>query len=167
MLNGRVFLYLHIPKTAGTSLTEIIHVQYTDSTGSREDAGMFCEGIYYYPGEPGFMRPCRASEPYRIIPPNRIVQALRRSDLRVVAGHFVFGLHHLIDRPSTYATMLRHPVERIVSLYWHLKRWPQYRENDPWLERVGLKPLGAGTSLENFVRNYQLRELDNDQTRRI
>jgi Galactose-3-O-sulfotransferase len=166
MRHGVVLMYLHIPKTAGTSLTDIIYDQYSDSSGSCEEAGMFREGVYYYPGEPGFVRPCKAEQVYRINQPSTISNAMRRSELRVVAGHFSFGLHMLIDRRTTYVTMLRHPVERIVSLYFHLKRWPSHGDNKPWLERVGLRPLHE-TSLDEFIQNYPLCELDNDQTRRV
>jgi Sulfotransferase family len=93
---------------------------------------------------------------------------IRRSDLRAVLGHFSFGLHALLDRPAIYATMLRHPLERVVSLYHHLKRWPAHKTQGWfWLERVGLKPLDSNTSLDEFIRTYPLRELDNDQTRRV
>jgi Sulfotransferase family len=165
-LTGRVLLYLHIPKTAGTSLTDVIYEEYNDSTGRHEESGCFREGVYYFPGEPGFVRPCKANHSYRIIQPNSILYALRRRDVRAVVGHFSFGLHTLTDRPTTYSTMFRHPLERIVSLYCHLKRWPIYRGMN-WLERVGLRSLHAETSLEDFILHYPLRELENDQTRRV
>jgi len=167
MNGGAVLLYLHVPKTAGTSLIDVIYRQHNDSTGSREEGGWFCNGVYYYPGEPDFIRPCKPHHPYRIVQPSSILKALSRDDLRVVAGHFSFGLHTIVDRPTTYATMLRHPVDRITSLYYHLKRWPRHEEHEPWLERVGLRPVGAEISLEQFIRDYPLRELDNDQTRRL
>src|SRR5262249_44432468 len=132
MLDGHVLLYLHIPKTAGSSMTYVIYDQYNDSTGSCEEAGMFCEGIYYYPGEPDLVR---ADHPCRTFELSIFAGAVSRSDLRAVVGHFAFGLHTLIDRPTTYATLLRHPLERIVSLYCHLKRWPVYGQNEPWLQR--------------------------------
>jgi hypothetical protein len=128
---------------------------------------MFCSGVYYYPGEPDLVRPCRGDQPYGIVQPDSVVRALCRSDLRAVVGHFSFGLHTLVYRPTTYLTMVRHPLDRVASLFYHLKRWPRYGENEPWLERVGLSPLGADTSLHEFVRTYPLRELDNDQTRRV
>jgi hypothetical protein len=167
MTHVPVLLYLHIPKTAGQSFTNVAFDQYNDSTGSCDEENMFCSGVYYFPGEPGFMRPARADQPYCVVQPYGIVRALRRSDLRAVVGHFSFGLHTLVDRPTTYTTIVRHPVDRVVSLYHHVKRWPQYGQNEPWLERVGLRPLEADTPLDDFIRNYPLRELDNDQTRRV
>jgi hypothetical protein len=164
MIDGPVLLYLHIPKTAGTSLTAVIYDQYSDSTGSREEAGWFCDGIYYYSGEPDLLR---SNHPYRTVKSRTIVRAVSRSDLRAVVGHFAFGLHTLIDRPTTYATMFRHPLDRIVSLYHHLKRWPSHEQNEPWLERAGLKPLEPEASLEDFICDYPLLEIDNDQTRRV
>lgn len=167
MISDRpLLLYLHIPKTAGSSLTRIIYNQYNDATGSREEGGWFRDGIYFFPGDPGFVRPASADDPKRLVHPSSIAKALRRNDLRAVAGHFSFGLHTLTNRASTYGTMLRDPLDRIVSLYYHLRRWPTY-DGLKWLERVGLRSLEPETSLDDFISNYPLLELDNDQTRRI
>jgi hypothetical protein len=162
MSSAPVFLCLHIPKTAGTSLSSLIHSQYEDATGCCEEEGQFCSGVYYFPGELGFI----GGSTTRL--PDRVVRTLHRNDLRAVMGHFHYGLHTLINRPTIYGTMFRDPVERVVSLYYHLQRWPNPKNLGwSWFARAGLKPLEAGTSLEEFVRTYPLLELDNDQTRRV
>jgi hypothetical protein len=134
---------------------------------------MFCNGIYYYPGEADFA-PARWGSPwawrfigdrsYRTVQSSDIVRVMSRRDLRAVVGHFAFGLHTLIDRPTTYATMFRHPLERVASLYWHLKRWGDHDRG--WPKHAGFT-LHPKASLDEFVRDYRLRELDNDQTRRV
>jgi hypothetical protein len=38
---------------------------------------------------------------------------------RLLYGHFSFGVHGLLGVAPRYATFLRHPVDRVVSLYRH------------------------------------------------
>ncbi len=63
-------------------------------------------------------------------------------------GHFWFGLHEHVSRPSVYVTALRNPVERVLSLYYYTR-------------------LQDSISLDQFVAEPPFREIDNDQTRRI
>jgi Sulfotransferase family len=51
-----------------------------------------------------------------------------------------------VPRPTRYVTLLRNPVERAISLYYH---------------------LNLKISLEEFIRRPPYREADNGQTRRI
>lgn len=37
--------------------------------------------------------------------------------LKVITGHFFFGLHSISNRPFTYTTVIRHPLSRLVSYY--------------------------------------------------
>jgi hypothetical protein len=73
---------------------------------------------------------------------------LAKDDLRAVVGHFWYGLHEHVGRPWTYITLLRHPVERVLSLYHFLK-------------------LENTMSVADFAAAPPFREVDNDQTRRI
>ena len=138
-----VCLFLHLPKTAGTTLKTCIYDEYAVEDGWTR--GWVRDGIYYFPY--GFRK---AKRP-------RFTRAVRetlgRDDVRAVVGHFWFGLHRLVPRPSFYVTLLRDPVERVVSLYHHL-----LREEAELLD---------GVSLHEFVTELRLREVDNDQTRRI
>jgi hypothetical protein len=150
-----VLLYLHIPKVGGTTLSNCIHYHCGAAEPHKAEADpdypgtyMFHEGVYYF--WKGFFK-----EPDLAVP-EYVRRALAREDLRAVVGHFWFGFHQYVRGPWAYATMLRDPVERTVSLYAHL------------VEHGFPRPLPyGGMSLREFATNPPFREVDNDQTRRL
>jgi len=91
-----VLVFLHIPKTAGTTLRRIIRRQYPRGTVWETDSNYF--------------------------PPLSPEQYAR---LRVVQGHVMYGLHEQLPRPVRYITVLRHPVERTLSAYYYVRRRPK------------------------------------------
>ena len=155
----QVLLFLHIPKTAGTTLSDLIYDQYAfEKPVQADDAeGYLKKGIYYVPL--GF----HGIEEERLLYVKNIL-ATRIDEIRAIAGHFYFGLHEFLPKPSTYITVLRHPVDRVISLYYHtLKcqtlKWPT---NPPHYHLVSEK-----ISLDEFVSGISCREAENDQTRRL
>jgi hypothetical protein len=50
-----------------------------------------------------------------------------RKRIRYFEGHYGFGVHEYIPIPCHYVTLLRHPVERTISTYFHLQK-PAVRE---------------------------------------
>lgn len=133
-----VVLFLHIPKAGGSTLGEYVYNQCR-APGSGGD-GPLDAGVAYL--DYGFIK-----EPELTVP-GHVESLLGRRDLRAVVGHFWFGLHAHVARPSTYVTILRDPAERVVSLYYYAK-------------------LHETMSLEEFANAPPFREVDNDQTRRI
>lgn len=131
-------LFLHVPKAGGTTLGEYVFNQCRAPEG--EDDGLLSAGVLFVPY--GFFK-----EPGLGVP-DSIRPVLGRPDLRAVVGHFWFGLHAHVARPWRYVTLLRDPVERVVSLYHYLK-------------------LDARMSLEELAASPPFREADNDQVRRV
>lgn len=94
--------FLHIPKTAGTSLRQLFHQQYP---------------------------PPRLVELYPPWTDERLdkVRAELRSGRRVVYGHLNFGIHEVLGVSGQYVTMLRNPVSRVISYFRHNLNYPDAR----------------------------------------
>jgi hypothetical protein len=89
-----LIIFTHIPKTAGSTITSVIDSVYRP----RETAKIFT-----HTDGPAFMK--------ELSP-----------EVRFLTGHYPFGLHQYTDRPCRYFTFLRDPAERVISLYYYLRR---------------------------------------------
>ena len=121
-MDGKALIFLHIPKTAGTTLNRIIEWQYNPLA------------IF-------------TMDPYRIrATPERLrkLSEGRRRRLRVVRGHLYFGIHEFLPQGGTYFTMLREPVARFFSSYYFIQRRPLH----PMHRKVTTERIGV----EDFIR---------------
>jgi hypothetical protein len=91
------FFFVHLHKTAGTSLWRRLSRQFSP-------AEMF---PWMTDGEP-FRRTISVDDLVDRWP-------ARRADVRVLGGHFPLCTRELLGEPFVTFTVLRHPVERIVS----------------------------------------------------
>lgn len=99
-MNSPVIFY-HIPKSAGTTLNSVLKKNYQPEN--------FVEcGI----NTQAFMADMKTW------PPDRLAQ------VRLLQGHFPFGIHELLPGRPRYFTLLRDPVDRVISYYYHAKREP-------------------------------------------
>jgi len=119
---AEAIIFLHVPKTAGTTLNRLIEWEY--------------DLFEMYSVDPVFFKWSAAH--LRKLSKER----LRR--IRVFKGHMLFGLHEAIPQPATYITVLRDPIERVLSAFYFMRSyklhplyWKFKREN--W-------------TLEDFVR---------------
>lgn len=101
-MDNETTIFMHIPKTGGTTLYLLFLKQYQPSEIFHHDL---------YLGE------------------NMQLEELpdeAKENIRAVAGHYFYGIHEHIPNPSNYFTMLREPVERVISLYYYFQNIPGY-----------------------------------------
>jgi len=113
-----VLVFVHIPKTGGLTLAEIIRRQYpSDSTTWMS-----------------FQKPDQVSAFLKKSPEEK-------ADIKCVMGHFPFGFHSHLPGPSVYVTLLREPVARLISECRYIQRRPG--EGPWWPPKEALKSLDA------------------------
>ncbi|MCP5094371.1 MAG: sulfotransferase family 2 domain-containing protein [Chloroflexi bacterium] len=132
----KTVIFLHIPKTAGTTLHRIIKRQYPEKAifSITADVG----------GSLSQLDALSESE---------------KLDIQMLKGHMDFGLHQRLPNPSRYFTIFREPIDRVVSYYYHILRSP----NHPFHPQITENNLSLRDCLEQgfdpSMENYQTRML--------
>ena len=88
--------FLHIPKTAGTSMRRLF------TAGRKDD-----EVAYVYLPPDGWELEALRARPRREL-----------EQLKLVFGHFPYGVDTLLQLPGRYMTCLRETAPRLTSNYW-------------------------------------------------
>jgi len=134
---NETILFLHIPKTGGSTLYKILERQYSRAQTLRLESAEIAR----------FKK----------------LSAEQRGRYRLIEGHLYFGLHRFIPRASTYFTFMRRPVERVLSFYYYARSTPDhYLYSHLANERLDLKTAIAG-ELTPELRNGQTRQLAGDE----
>ena len=81
-------VYLHIPATGGVSLSAALKSAVPDLVEMRSQEQI--EGF-------------------------NLMSVENRSQITALAGHIPYGVHSFLGRECVYATMLRHPIDRLIS----------------------------------------------------
>lgn len=129
-------LFLHQPKTGGISLRTTIAAQYPKENTLE-------------------IRP----NP-RIKTPEDLKNELPGdlSEIHFIHGHTIWGIHNFVPSPFIYITMLRDPIERIISLYYYVRSTPSHR----LFSQVKTENI----SLEGFLAlEGAFGEIENQQTK--
>ena len=131
-------IFLHIPKTAGTSIRKIFERFYDEKE------------IYpIYTKVSGM----NDMNDFKALPD------AEKMKIKVFFGHVSFGLHNYIPRPCHYVTILRDPVEKVLSLFSHVSNI----KTNPYYAKI----KSSNFSISDFVSSGMAVETDNHQTRVI
>ncbi len=132
-MEHKTLIFLHIPKTGGRSLQSILLRKY-----SRHEV---------------LLNAHEESIDWRSWPDER------KRGIRYMQGHFIFGAHQDLPQECSYVTMLREPIDRVISLFYYLKRNTRHPLNRVIVERK--------MDLETFITSGISDEVNNNQTRLV
>lgn len=127
-------IFLHIPKAAGTTLVKIIEKQYGKGSVSR---------LYDDQSTDRFKR----------------LSGKEQRQIKALVGHFPFGIHEWLSQPYAYMTMLREPVDRVISNYYYVLRTPNHRVYEQAKDMSLKEYMESG--INTFIDNGQVRFLSN------
>jgi hypothetical protein len=105
---GRTIFFMHIPKTAGSSVHRILELNFAPwKTYSLTYPALQAQRLF-------------ARLPREI-----------RNGYQLVKGHFPYGFHEHVDTEPTYVSFARHPLARVLSDYNYrctVPFLPQFKE---------------------------------------
>lgn len=135
-----LILFMHIPKTAGTTL-----------------------GYYIFGRQYGFDQifSCHPEKWVTGYVPGdfKHLSLEQRAAFQVVRGHYWYGIHQDIPDPFAYVAVLRDPVDRVISHYSYARR-----RKDHYLHK---RIVEENLSLKEYVEKGLSVELDNGQIRML
>ena len=122
-------LFMHIPKTAGTAFREAIEGNYRPS-----------QIAYLYPDPPGFLFCEFGSLPLE-----------QRARFRLILGHYHYGVHRFLPQKSTYISIVRDPVRRVISHFRYSVGPQQGADSASPSLLVELLERGATVDFDNLM----------------
>jgi hypothetical protein len=127
-------IFLHIHKAAGTTLHRIIERQYAPAR------------IWSFDEHHSFQD-------------FQALSLAEKAQIRMLRGHMIFGLHEMMPNPCIYFTLLRDPVERVISFYHYIRRNPHHYHTE--------MIASQGLTLGEYLQTGASTMMNNGQTRML
>ncbi|MBI3509106.1 MAG: sulfotransferase family 2 domain-containing protein [Bacteroidetes bacterium] len=137
-MNPDKIIFLHIPKTAGTTLHTVMARNYPKKNILTINAIRWPEKL-------------------------ETLEGRKKESVKILTGHVPFGAHEFIDGKNyEYFTLLREPIDRTISHYYQVLRTPQHHFAKQMAEKkYSLKQLMDSGDLL-YVDNLQTRMISGD-----
>ncbi|KAF0817853.1 MULTISPECIES: sulfotransferase family 2 domain-containing protein [unclassified Cytobacillus] len=123
---NRLLIFVHILKTGGTTLEKILQGQYNNIFLTNRTGKMYTQESI-----------------------KQLFSENMKKNLNCVSGHFPFGIHQLFPRPFTYMTILREPIDRVISLYFFILNNPRH----------SMHRIIKNMSFKDFIFNNRYKHL--------
>ena len=131
-------VYTHIPKTGGSTLRDIVRRQYG------------AEHVFSI----------------RAFTPERLRREMKTFEVdpgrhawKAISGHAIVGAHQFVSDSYSYITMVREPIDRVISDYYYVCRTPDHDFYDPVVtEKYSLADY-VESGITIYARNLQTRML--------
>ena len=123
----RTIIFLHIPKTGGTTVWSTLGAALRSTFNVQTPEGL--RKLLDFPDYE--IRGCE-----------------------LIHGHMPYGLHLLLPQKSKYVVFLRDPVDRVISGYYYIKRQPKhglYRESHAGMS---LAEYALSREMDNMQTRY-------------
>ncbi|MCL5029602.1 MAG: sulfotransferase family 2 domain-containing protein [Bacteroidetes bacterium] len=124
-------IFINLPRTGGVTLEPVLKKQYKDK-------------VYFIDSTKGPITDISQIHPDKI------------PTLLCISGHFPFGFHKYLTDETRYITMLRDPVDRIISHYYSVIGRPWHYLHD--------KVVKNNLSIADYVTSGITIETSNSQT---
>ncbi|SRR6266545_19635 len=130
-MKSKQLIFIHIPKAAGQTINSIVARQYPRRQ------------ILHMEGRLG---------------KTQVPSVEDASQAKIFLGHLHYGFHEHLQGASTYVTVVREPVSRVLSLYRYIATNPQHHLHEQVMQG----------HLTDFVSGQiDAEEVENGQTRQI
>ncbi|MFY0601378.1 MAG: sulfotransferase family 2 domain-containing protein [Cyclobacteriaceae bacterium] len=134
--------FIHIPKTGGTTIVHTLSRQILYNRFQRLNPTRFTHPKDFLEKVEGLLE-------------NVITSSHK---IEVVGGHFGFAAHPKLSDPSQHFTVLRDPIERVISEYYYMKHKGMYYQHLINNENL---------DLEDYIHHPEISYLNNLQTRLV
>ena len=97
-------IFLHLPRTGGTTLRDILSKQYSDKVTFENKTLLDTDQNF------------------------NVENKSEKGKHKLIKGHVYFGIHEHIIQNCTYFSMMRNPIERVTSVYNYIKNRPKHKD---------------------------------------